>query len=256
MPGLSTQEAKARVDAIYQKVAQRWQERVAPSEFMQRFREGTLPLEVLRIFFKNWGAYTIEINTLMACGYHKHLTFFKQHRDLMAAMGEKIADEFMHPRPPGHFLIMFETAQALGLTESDLCEQPMLAEFRGKIDFARTLLYEGTTAEWFAGQATEEMMGHWAGECYGILTTKYGFTPEQAIYFSTHHQADLEEHEGSVMGHASFNRLTLQRLLETGEAWERKTYGLEYCAVTPIDLHALLLRGAVDAAAREALAPA
>ena len=65
----------------------------------------------------------------------------------MAPMGEKIADEFVHPKPPGHFLVMLQTAKALGLTEEEIFDQPMLSDFRGKIDFLRGILYEGTVAE-------------------------------------------------------------------------------------------------------------
>jgi pyrroloquinoline quinone (PQQ) biosynthesis protein C len=250
MEALDAAQAQAYVDELYRKAAQRWQERVREGEFMQRFAAGTLPREVLALFFKNWGAYTIEINTIVACAYHKFLHFFKQHPDLMAAMGEKIADEFMHPKPPGHVLIMMQTAEALGVTREEVCSQPIMAEFRGKLDFARAVLYEGTAAEWFALGAGEEMIGYWSGECFEILTSKYGFTPEQAIYFSKHHEADLEEHDEGVMGHGQFNRTTLQRLLESGQAWERPTYGMEYCALTFIDLHGLLMRSTLEAARR------
>jgi hypothetical protein len=60
----------------------------------------------------------------------------------------------------------------------------------------------------------------------------------------------LAEHEEGVMGHASFNRMALQRLLEKGMADERPTYGLEYCAMTSVDLHGVMLRAAMEAAER------
>jgi hypothetical protein len=81
---------------------------------------------------------------------------------------------------------------------------------------------------------TEEQIGYWSA-CYKALTTHYGFDRAKATYFATHVEADLEEHEDGVMGHASFNRMALQRLLETGMAEERPTYGLEYCAMTSVD---------------------
>ncbi|MCZ6626106.1 MAG: iron-containing redox enzyme family protein [Deltaproteobacteria bacterium] len=247
---MSPQEAKGIVDELYQKVAQRWEDRVNHTPFMLRLREGKLPLKVLQTFFRNWGGFTIEINTLVACSYHKFLTFFKKHRDLMAPLGEKIADEFIHPKPPGHFLVMLQTAQAFGLTEEEIFTQPMLSEFRAKIDFMRSLLYEGTTAEWYGGVTTEEQIGHWSAVCYKALTEHYGLTREQTIYFSTHVEADLEEHEEGVMGHGSFNRLALQRLLESGMADERPTYGVEYCAMTSVDLHGVMLRSALEEAER------
>ncbi len=244
-------KAKAVVDEIYRKVAERWGEKVNRTPFMMRLVGGKLPLDVLRLFFRNWGAYTIEINTVAACSYHKHLSFFKKHRDLMAPIGEKIADEFIHPKPPGHFLVMLETAKALGLAEEEIFDQPMLSEFRAKIDFMRSILYEGTTAEWYGCVTTEEQIGHWSALCYNALTEHYGFSRDQAIYFATHYEADLQEHEEGVMGHGSFNRLALQRLLESGMADERHTYGVEYCAMTSVDLHGVMLRAALEESERQ-----
>jgi pyrroloquinoline quinone (PQQ) biosynthesis protein C len=243
-------KAKAVVDELYRKVAERWEVKVNRTPFMMRLVEGKLPLGVLRLFFRNWGAYTIEINTVAACTYHRHLTFFKANRDLMAPLGEKIADEFIHPKPPGHFLVMLETAKAFGLTEEEVFSQPILSEFRAKIDFMRSILYEGTAAEWYGCVTTEEQIGHWSGVCCEALTKHYGLTREQAIYFATHYEADLEEHEEGVMGHGTFNRLALQRLLETGMADERPTYGVEYCAMTSVDLHGVMLRAALEEAER------
>ena len=243
-------EAKALVDALYGKVAARWEERVTRSPFMQQVVTGKLPLSTIQLFFKNWGAWTIEINTLTACSYQRFLPFFKSHRDLMAPLGEKIADEFIHPKPPGHFLVMMETAKAFGLSEDEVFTSSMLSEFRGKIDFMRGIVYEGSAAEWYAAVTTEEQIGHWSAACYKALTTHYGFDRAKATYFATHVEADLEEHEEGVMGHASFNRMALQRLLETGMTDERPTYGLEYCAMTSVDLHGAMLRSALEEAER------
>src|SRR5207237_7525811 len=113
-------------------------------------------MKVLQTFFRNWGAYTIEINTLTACTYHKNLTFFKVHRDLMGPIGEKIADEFIHPKPPGHFLVMLQTAEAFGLSEEEVFSTPMLSEVRGQIDFMRGIGYEGTAAERYERGTTEQ----------------------------------------------------------------------------------------------------
>jgi len=88
----SATEAQAIVDELYRKVRDRWEIKVNQTAFMRQLVAGKLPLKVLQTFFQNWGAYTIEINTLTACTYHKNLTFFKVHRDLMGPIGEKIAD--------------------------------------------------------------------------------------------------------------------------------------------------------------------
>jgi pyrroloquinoline quinone (PQQ) biosynthesis protein C len=247
---MSRDDAKSYVDGIYQQVANRWRQRVSSSQFMKGLVTGKLSKEAFRIFFKNWGAYTIEINTLEAASYHKHIHFFRKHRDLMAAMADKLADELIHPKPPGHVHVVMETAKALGITEDEIFVSPMLAEFRAKIDYFRAIVWEGTVAEFYAAGATEEQFGHWAGEVFTALTTHYDLTPEQAVYFSLHEEADTREHEGGIMGHGSFRRMVLQRLLEDG-AEVRPGYTLEYCALSSIDLHGVILEAALNAAAKE-----
>ena len=247
---MSRDDAKSYVDGIYQQVATRWRQRVSSSQFMKGLVTGKLSKEAFRIFFKNWGAYTIEINTLEAASYHKHIHFFRKHRDLMAAMADKLADELIHPKPPGHVHVVMETAKALGITEDEIFVSPMLAEFRAKIDYFRAIVWEGTVAEFYAAGATEEQFGYWAGEVFTALTTHYDLTPQQAVYFSLHEEADTREHEGGIMGHGSFRRMVLQRLLEDG-AEVRPGYTLEYCALSSIDLHGVILEAALNAAARE-----
>jgi pyrroloquinoline quinone (PQQ) biosynthesis protein C len=239
-------EAKAVVDEHYKKVAERWKKRVTDAPFMRQLRAGRLSREALRMFFKNWGAYTIEINTLEAASYHKHIAFFRKHRDLMAPMAQKLADELVHPKPPGHVHVVVETAKALGIDEDEIFVAPMLAGFRAKIDFKRAILWEGTVAEFYAAGATEEQTGYWSADFFKALTTHYGLTREQAVYFSTHEEADLKEHDG-VMGHGSFRRMVLQRLLEDGMAEVRPGYSLEYCGMTAVDLHGVILQAALDA---------
>ena len=246
---MSAADAEAYVDELYRKVAKRWEERVTRSPFMRELAAGRLSRKAFRVFFKNWAAYTIEINTLEAASYHKHIDFFRRHRDLMAAMAEKLADELIHPKPPGHIHVVMETAKALGIGADEVFVTPMLAEFRAKIDYFRAIVWEGTVAEFYAAGATEEQFGHWAGEVFTALTTHYGLTPDQAVYFSLHEEADTREHEGGIMGHGSFRRLVLRRLLEEGAA-VRPGYNLEYCALTSMDLHGAILRAAIDEAGR------
>jgi hypothetical protein len=62
----------------------------------------------------------------------------------MAAMAEKLADELLHPKPPGHIHVVIETAKALGIGEDEVFVSPMLAEFRAKIDYFRAIVWEGT----------------------------------------------------------------------------------------------------------------
>ena len=112
---------------------------------------------------------------------------------------------------------------------------------------SETILWEGTVAEFYAAGATEEQTGYWSAEFFKALTTHYGLTPEQAVYFSTHEEADLKEHDDGVMGHGSFRRLVLQRLLEDGIE-VRAGYDLEYCGLTAVDLHGDILNASLAAA--------
>jgi pyrroloquinoline quinone (PQQ) biosynthesis protein C len=243
---MSPTAAKAFVDGLNKKIIQRWDERVTKGQFMGRFVEGKLPLSAIRLFFKNWGNFTVEINTLIAASYHKHIGFFKRHPDLLGPLGAKIADEFIHPKPPGHVLVMLQTAEAFGLTKDQILREPMLPEARAILDFERGLLWEGTVAEWWFSMLTEEPIGHWAATWFKTLTTKYAFNSQQAIYFSTHEEADLKEHDDGVMGHGSFNRIVMQRILEDGYADTREGYNLEYCATAAVDLYGVMHRAAVE----------
>ena len=243
---MTSEEAKNFVDQLNAKVLGRWDERVSHGAFMKQLVEGTLPLGAMKTFFRNWGNFTVEINTLIAASYHKHIGFFKRHSDLLAPFGAKVADEFVHPKPPGHILVMLQTAKAFGLTENEILRQPMLPGARAILDFKRALLWEGTVAEWWFSMLTEEPIGYWARAWFQALTAHYGFTREQAIYFSTHEEADLKEHDEGVMGHGSFNRMVMQRILEDGYADVREGYSLEYCAFAAVDLYGLMHRAAYE----------
>jgi len=245
---MNSDDAKAFVAALNGKVIQRWEERVTKGPFMSRFIEGQLPIPAIKLFFKNWGNFTVEINTLIAASYHKHIGFFKRHSDLLGPFGAKIADEFIHPKPPGHVLVMLQTAEAFGLNAEEVLRQPMLPEARAILDFKRALLWEGTVAEWWFSMLTEEPIGHWAAAWFKALTTHYGFSRQQAVYFSTHEEADLKEHDDGVMGHGSFNRMVMQRILEDGYADVREGYTLEYCAIASVDLYGVMHRAAVELA--------
>ena len=95
---------------------------------------------------------------------------------------------------------------------------------------------------------TEEPIGHWAAMWFKTLTHEYGFTKQQAVYFSTHEEADLTEHDDSVMGHGSFNKLVMQRILEDGYADCREGVNLEYCALAAVDLYGVMHRAAAELA--------
>jgi pyrroloquinoline quinone (PQQ) biosynthesis protein C len=209
---------------------------------MQELMAGTLSMEAIRLFWRNWAYYVFEINNLIACAYQRHIGFFKQHPDLLASFSAKVADEYIHPRPPGHVLIVLEQGEIFGLTRDDMIACEMLAECRGILEFKRGLLHEGTMLEWWASMATEEPIGYWAGQWREALTSKYGLESAKTRYFKTHEEADLEEHEG-VMGHGQFNRGVVQRIIESGIVNLRPGFSPNYVVRTCVDFYGLFFRG-------------
>ena len=94
---------------------------------LNNFKKYTAP------FFKDWGLFSVEVVALNAVSYYVHLPFFISNYDLLPAFTEKIAEELISPKPPGHTLILLETAEALGLSRQEVLEQPASAAGRGPI---------------------------------------------------------------------------------------------------------------------------
>lgn len=61
---------------------------------------------------------------------------------------------------------MLETARMLSIAENEIFLAPMLAEFRAKIDFKRSVVWEGTVAEFYAAGSTEEQTGYWSADFF------------------------------------------------------------------------------------------
>ncbi|MEE8140795.1 MAG: hypothetical protein V3T66_07785, partial [Alphaproteobacteria bacterium] len=107
-------EAVAYLDELEQKVLAHWAETVETSPFMTELGDGTLPMETIKTFYKNWGAFVPVINSLYMTQFYNNLWFFVSNVDLMNAFTEKVLDEFGHPEPPGHIRILISTGEALG----------------------------------------------------------------------------------------------------------------------------------------------
>src|SRR5713226_7290219 len=112
---LSREEARAYVQFLESQGFRYAQDYVTNSRFMQALRAGDLPTEALALFWLNWSGFVMEVNSLIQCAYQRHMGFFKRHLDLLTLFAEKIADELIHPRPPGHVLIVWQQGEALGL---------------------------------------------------------------------------------------------------------------------------------------------
>jgi pyrroloquinoline quinone (PQQ) biosynthesis protein C len=165
--------------------------------------------------------------------------------DLLPAFTDKIAEELIAPKPPGHTLILLETANALGLSKPELFEQPASAAGRAISDYCRRVFQDGSIAELWALHTFEETLGHWSKQWAEALTAHYGLSRREVIYFTAHAEADLIQHQDH-MGHGPLNRMILQRIFEQDLTSTKLGYALEYCAYTMVDLHSLMEMNAID----------
>ncbi len=239
---MSPEEAKAYVDVLYENMHEYWEQKINQGDFMRELMAGSLPMETIRLFWQNWASYVFEVNNIIAATYQRHIGFFKRHPDLLAAFSAKVADEYIHPRPPGHVLLVLEQGKVFGLSDEDMIACEMLADCRAVLEFKRGLLYEGTLLEWWSSVATEEPIGYWAGKWKETLTKKYNLPIAQAEYFKLHEEADLHEHDG-ILGHGDFNRAVLQRLLQTGMVDLRPGFSPTYAVRTTVDFYRLFFNG-------------
>jgi pyrroloquinoline quinone (PQQ) biosynthesis protein C len=242
---MNSAEAKAYVDQLYRDLYHHWKQKIHHGAFMTRLREGDLPLATVRRFFKDWGLFSVEVVALNAVSYYVHLPFFIRNFDLLPAFTDKIAEELISPKPPGHTLILLETADALGLSREELFEQPASAAGRAISDYCRRIFQDGSIAELWGLHVYEETLGHWSQQWAKALASHYGLSDRQTVYFKAHAEADLVQHEGR-MGHGPLNRMILQRTLEQGMTSTRLGYDLKYCAFTMVDLHVLMEKNAIE----------
>ena len=63
---MAANEAKAYVDHLYFAMYAHWEKKIPKSPFMTQLEEGTLPMPVIRQFFKNWGHFALDVNALNA----------------------------------------------------------------------------------------------------------------------------------------------------------------------------------------------
>jgi pyrroloquinoline quinone (PQQ) biosynthesis protein C len=242
---MESNDAKAYVDDLYKELYNHWDRKIKHGSFMTRLRAGSLPLPCLRRFFKDWGLFSIEVVALNAVSYYVHLPFFVRNFDLLPAFTDKIAEELISPKPPGHTLILLETANALGLSKEEVFEQPASPAGRAISDYCRRVFQDGSIVELWGLHAFEETLGHWSKQWADALTQHYGLSNRQAVYFVAHAEADLVQHE-EHMGHGPLNRMILQRILEQGMTATKLGYDPRYCAVTMVDLQSLMEKNAIE----------
>lgn len=211
--------------AVLMDLVERW---LFKGRFHTDLGKGTLPMEAIKVFWQNWYGFVAEINNFHGVAYQRQLPFFKHHPELQGHFANHVADEMIHPKPPGHIRIVLEQGRVFGLKDEEMIEYEMLPECRAFLEYYRGVLYEGTIAEWWASFCVEEGVGHWARFFGNALRQAYRMPPEKIVYFTVHAEADLEEHEG-VIAHADLDWLVLRKLLEEGRGDTRPGFSLEYC---------------------------
>jgi len=229
-PPMSEEEAKERVARLFELTMAECDRRITQSRFMTELKAGTLPPAALQTFWLNWHGFVFEINNFIQVAYQRHLGFFKEHLDLFAVFADKVADELIHPKAPGHLLTVWKQGEIFGLTMDEMINNEMLPECRAQLEWHRGLLYEGTLLEFWTAIVYEEYIGHWS-KAFREGLEGMGYESQRAPYFHTHEEADLQEHDG-VMGHGEFNREVIARLYQTGNTQTRPGFSAEYCALT------------------------
>jgi pyrroloquinoline quinone (PQQ) biosynthesis protein C len=242
---MNSNEAKTYVDNLYRELYRHWERKISQGPFMTQLREGRLPLPCVRRFFKDWGLFSVEVVALNAVSYYVHLPFFISNYDLLPAFTEKIAEELISPKPPGHTLILLETAGALGLSRQEVLEQPASAAGRAISDYCRRIFQDGSILELWGMHVYEETLGHWSKQWAEALTSHYRLSKQEAVYFTAHAEADLVQHDGR-MGHGPLNRMILQRILEQDMTAKKLGYDPKYCAFTMVDLQSLMENNAIE----------
>ena len=100
---MNSDDAKAFVAALNGKVIQRWEERVTKGPFMSRFIEGQLPIPAIKLFFKNWGNFTVEITDADArtleIAENGDVLFREDHDDVAVAQLKRVAVERRRDSP-------------------------------------------------------------------------------------------------------------------------------------------------------------
>jgi pyrroloquinoline quinone (PQQ) biosynthesis protein C len=222
-----------------------YQQRLFEHPFMLGLKEGSTPDYQLKAFIKNWYTFALEVNTATATVYHRHVSFFKTHRELEDMFISTIAEEFTVPGPGGHIRMMQRVGEAAGLSARELIAAPLIPEARAWVDFQVRLLTEGTLAEIASDFICEGEFGHFAGIFFEALVSKYKFSPRSSEYFSEHYESDAAGKGSGNSSHGERGQALLQALLREGLATERAGWGITYTIDITVAMFELLLDGIV-----------
>jgi len=242
---LSSKEAGQLAEEVRTYLLEQAREQVGRSEFMKRLQTGALSKSALQRFWLNWHSQVWEINGLITAGYHIFTPFFRRNLDLLGLFADKVADEMIHPEPPGHMLLVWKQGEIFGLTQEQMVNHPIIPECRGLMEWHRGMLHEGSMFEFWTMILYEEYTGHWSQAFGQALIERYGYSRDQVPYFRVHEEADLHEHDG-IMGHGEFNWTVFRRMLEQGDARLRPGFSIQYCIDTELALRRRFLNACAE----------
>ena len=242
---LSAGEAEKVVQEKTALAKRLYQQRLFEHPFMLGLKEGRTPDNQLKAFIRNWYTFALEVNTATATVYHRHVSFFKTHRELENMFMSTIAEEFTVPGPGGHIRMMQRVGEAAGLSARELIEAPLIPEARAWVDFQVRLLTEGTLAEIASDFICEGEFGHFAGIFFQALVSKYNFSPRSSEYFSEHFESDAVGKGPDTSSHGERGQTLLRTLLREGLAAERAGWGITYTIDITVAMFELLLDGVV-----------
>lgn len=239
-------EVQARVAALREQALSLWDARIMDSTFVRQLTVGELPIEAIRRFYHSLAQFVLVSNSLNLRVYYGLMPFLKRHWDLWEYFAGKIVDELSFPDSPGHTRVLLETGRSLGLTDEQMLYEPASAQARAKGDYMRTLVEHGAPADYWAAALNEGAFGRFSYIFGRALIDHYGFKPEEIIYWKTHQDQDLNEHDGRL-SHGTFNATVLERLLMEGYGDDPMSMGLEYCLTTNVEMMRLMLDDALEA---------
>lgn len=243
LTALPAAEAAQQTERLFDAVAERYQLRVMRHPMLRDLEAGVLPREAIHGYFRNWYTFALDLNALMGSQYRQRLDFLKIDPETEALTVDKIADEYLNPRPGGHIRTVERLASALGVSRDEMVHAHLIPEARAWCDWVIYRVLATTPAEDAAGTAVEGCFAEFSRVWRDALLHRYRIDRADLEYFDLHHEADSEEHAEGVMGHGMSGRFRLQRLLETGQAIETPGWGLEHCAFTTVEMIRLLLDG-------------
>lgn len=244
---LTTEE---RIERAYAEMHERYRKRIFEHPMMKELRAGTLPMEVIRGFVKQFHAFVLGVNTSVRTLYKRELENFKNSPSQEQAFIEKARDEFCCPGPGGHIRTLERFGAAVGLKREEIIQTRLLPGALAYMEAVTAAIAHSPDMPMLEVRAFsfhEEPFGEFAKIWYDAMTTHYGLSHHDAEYFDVHYKADLSEHDG-VMSHGDYNKMVLRKLL-SNETYpkERKGWGFETCALLGVELFALLIDDVYEA---------